>query len=611
MRAPIQGTIVSVTVAEGEEVLAGQGLLVMEAMKMEHVVAAPASGVVAMVTVEPGDTIFEGHPLVFVTEGEVSLLAEDTDEEVDLDHIRPDLAEVIARHRFGDDESRPEAVARRTEKQYRTVRENVEDLIDPGSLREYGALVVAAQRRRRSVDDLMANTPADGLVAGVASVNGDLFDERAAQCVVVAYDYTVLAGTQGTHNHLKKDKMFELAGEWRLPVVVYTEGGGGRPGDTDGRGAGLDCWAFHYYGRLSGLVPLVGVNNGYCFAGNAALLGYVRRGDRHGDVEHRHGWSRHDRGRQSRRVPSRPRSGRCRCSGPTASSTSPWPTRRRRRRSPSATCRTSRATSPSGTAPTSACCAALIPENRLRIYDVRRVIETIADTGTVLELRRDFGLGMVTSLLRIEGRPVGVVANNPTHLAGAIDSDGADKAARFMQLCDNFDIPLLFLCDTPGMMVGPEVEKTALVRHCCRLFAIGANLSVPACTIVLRKGYGLGAQAMAAGSFKAPYFTVAWPTGEFGGMGLEGAVKLGYRKELEAETDPDARVAALPEDGRPDVRGRQGGQHRHDLRDRRRHRSRRVTPLDHVAAGVAAVGVVAGPAPQAPPPRHLVAQGRG
>jgi acetyl-CoA carboxylase carboxyltransferase component len=183
----------------------------------------------------------------------------------------------------------------------------------------------------------------------------------------------------------------------------------------------------------------------------------------------------------------------------------------------------------------------LIPENRLRIYDVRHVIETLADTGTVLELRPHFGLGMITALIRIEGRPVGVIANNPKHLSGAIDSPGADKAVRFMQLCDAFDIPILSLCDTPGIMVGPEVEKTALVRHCCRMFVVGASVSVPVCTIVLRKGYGLGAQAMAAGSCTAPLFTVAWPTGEFGGMGLEGAVKLGFRKELAAVEDPVER----------------------------------------------------------------------
>ena len=220
----------------------------------------------------------------------------------------------------------------------------------------------------------------------------------------------------------------------------------------------------------------------------------------------------------------------------------------------------------------------MIPENRLRVYDIRSVIETIADTGSVLELRREFGTGMVTALIRIEGRPLGIIANNPTHLAGAIDSDGADKAARFMQLCDAFDLPILFLCDTPGMMVGPEVEKTALVRHCSRMFVVGASLTVPFFTIVLRKGYGLGAQAMAGGSFHAPIFTVAWPTGEFGGMGLEGAVKLGYRKELAAIEDPAERTQAVRGDGRPDVRPREGDQRRHALRDRRRDRPVRQPP---------------------------------
>src|SRR5688500_16803057 len=162
----------------------------------------------------------------------------------------------------------------------------------------------------------------------------------------------------------------------------------------------------------------------------------------------------------------------------------------------------------------------------------------MADEDSVLELRREFGVGMLTALVRIEGRPLGIVANNPTHLGGAIDADGADKAARFMQLCDAHDLPLLFLCDTPGIMVGPDAERTAVVRHACRMFVVGASLTVPFGTVVLRKGYGLGAQAMAGGSFKAPLFCVSWPTGEFGGMGLEGAVRLGYRKELEAIDDP-------------------------------------------------------------------------
>ncbi len=157
---------------------------------------------------------------------------------------------------------------------------------------------------------------------------------------------------------------------------------------------------------------------------------------------------------------------------------------------------------------------------------------------------------MVTALARIGGRPLGIVANNPAHLGGAIDAPGADKAARFLQLCDAFDLPVLFLADTPGFMVGPEAEKTATVRHFARLFVIGANLSVPTGTIILRKGYGLGAKAMAGGSFKAPQFTVGFPTSEFGGMGLEGAVRLGMRRELEAIADETERQAAFDAGGR-------------------------------------------------------------
>ena len=222
-----------------------------------------------------------------------------------------------------------------------------------------------------------------------------------------------------------------------------------------------------------------------------------------------------------------------------------------------------------------------VPVDRLRAYDMRRAVDAVFDVGSILELRSGFGVGMITALARIEGRPVGVLANNPTHLAGAIDSDGADKAARFMQLCDAFGLPIVTLVDTPGMMVGPEVEATALVRHCSRLFVTGANLTVPLVSIVTRKAYGLGAQAMMGGSTKAPLACLAWPTGEFGGMGLEGAVRLGYRKELEAATDDAERGSVVPDDGRPDVRTRQGGERRDALRDRRRDRPGRHPPLDH------------------------------
>jgi acetyl/propionyl-CoA carboxylase alpha subunit len=541
--APVQGTIVSVSVSEGDTLLRGAPLLVMEAMKMEHVVTAPVSGRVARVQVVPGDTVFEAHALVFILEDASLGEVEAESAEVDLERVRPDLQEVMDRHAKGYDENRPKAVERRRETGQRTARENVHDLCDAGSFVEYGALALAAQRRRRSLDDLMENTPGDGMVAGVGSVNGALFPDADARCVILSYDYTVLAGTQGTQNHRKKDRMFEIADEWRLPVVIFTEGGGGRPGDTDGVGTiGLDCWAFQYFGALSGLVPLVGINSGRCFAGNAALLGCcdvviatensnigmggpamieggglgIFRPEEVGpmDVQVRNGVVDIAVSDEAEAVEVAKRylayfQGRV----------GDWDCADQR------------------------LLRSAIPENRLRIYDVRRVIETLADSGSVLELRRGFGPGMVTALARVEGRPIGIVANDPMHLAGAIDSDGADKASRFMQLCDAFDVPILFLCDTPGIMVGPEAEKSGTVRHASRMFVVGGSLTVPFFTIVLRKGYGLGAQAMAGGSFKAPFFCVSWPTGEFGGMGLEGAVKLGYRKELEAETDPEARRA--------------------------------------------------------------------
>lgn len=539
--APLQGTIVSIDIAEGELVRRGQQLMVMEAMKMEHVIGAPASGMVRRVAVAVGDAVFAGRTLAVIEEAEVGVAESGAKVEIDLDRIRPDLEEVRARHTIGLDAARPDAVERRRRTGQRTTRENVEDLCDPGSFIEYGPVVIAAQRRRRPVEELIERTPADGMVAGIGRVNGDLFGDEHSRCVVMSYDYTVLAGTQGTQNHRKKDRMFELAEKWRLPVVFFTEGGGGRPGDTDGVGvAGLDCLAFHYFGRLSGLVPIVGINSGRCFAGNAALLGCcdvviatansnigmggpamieggglgVFRPEEVGpmDVQAPNGVVDIAVSDEAEAVEVAKK-----YLSYFQGAVADWECADQR------------------------LLRSAIPENRLRVYDVRKVIETLADTGSVLELRREFGPGMVTAFVRIEGRPMGLIANNPMHLAGAIDSAGADKAARFMQLCDAFDIPLLFLCDTPGIMVGPEVEKTALVRHAARMFVTGASVSVPYFTIVLRKSYGLGAQAMAGGSFKAPFFAVSWPTGEFGGMGLEGAVKLGYRNELAAIEDPEKR----------------------------------------------------------------------
>jgi acetyl-CoA carboxylase carboxyltransferase component len=409
--------------------------------------------------------------------------------------------------------------------------------------------VIAAQRRRRDVDDLIRSTPADGLVGGLGDVNGALFGGpgRVTKCVAVSYDYTVLAGTQGTQNHRKKDRLFEVAEQLRVPVVFFTEGGGGRPGDTDGIGvSGLDCLAFRWFAELSGTVPLVGIASGYCFAGNAAILGCC-------DVVIATEDSNIGMG-----GPAMIEGGGLGVFEPTA--IGPIGVQRANGVVDVVVADEAEAVrvakqyvsyfqgrTTGWVAPDQTALRDVVPVDRLRAYDIRAAIDGVFDVDSVLELRREFGIGMVTALARIEGRPVGVVANNPGHLAGAIDSDGADKAARFMQLCDAFGLPIVTLVDTPGMMVGPDVEATALVRHCSRMFVVGANLSVPMVSVVTRKSYGLGAQAMMGGSTKAPLACLAWPTGEFGGMGLEGAVRLGYRKELEAVTDDAEREVLFRE----------------------------------------------------------------
>ena len=543
--SPLQGTIIKLFVSENQHVSKGEELGIMDAMKMEHVIEAPVSGIVSRIPVKLNNAIAESR-LIFLleeTEDEESILEDKT--EIDLDKIRPDLQEALNRIALGQDESRPEAVAKRYKTGHRTARENINDVIDEGSFIEYGALTIAAQRRRRSVDDLMQNTPADGMVTGIGSVNKKLFPSQDTQCIVMSYDYMVLAGTQGLQNHRKKDRMFEIAKELKLPIILFTEGGGGRPGDTDGAGiAGLDCLAFQLWGELCGLVPRIGITSGRCFAGNAALLGasdvIIATMDANigmgGPAMIEGGglgvFTPDEVGPMSEQVPNgvvdiavQDEAEAVKVAKQYLSyfqgSLTEWEVQDQR------------------------LLRNIIPENRLRIYDVRRVINTLADENSVLEIRAEFAPGMITALARIEGRAVGIVANNPSYLSGAIDSNCADKAARFLQLMDAFDIPILSLCDTPGIMVGPEAEKTALVRHAARMFVIGANLTVPYLTIVLRKGYGLGAQAMAGGGFKAGVFTVSWPTGEFGGMGLEGAVRLGYRKELEAIDDLGERELAF------------------------------------------------------------------
>lgn len=535
MTAPFAATVIAIARTSGEAVRAGTALVVLEAMKMEHEVIAEQDGVVLRIEVSVGDAVDEGQSLAVVTSngatGDNATALQDAGAYAA--QAREDLEAVGARHAIGLDSARPDAVAKRHASGRRTARENLDDLVDPGSFVEYGPLMFAAQERRRPREELIARTPADGLVGGVGAIDG-----RPA--VVMSYDYMVLAGTQGMRNHLKKDRLFEVAERRRLPVVLFAEGGGGRPGDVDMPiVAGLDCRAFHLFARLSGLVPLVGIAAGYCFAGNAALLGccdvVIATEDSSIGMG---GPAMIEGGGLGIHEPEEV--------GPIEIQWANGVVDLRARDEAEATQLAKRyltylsgSVEPPPSERDQAPLRNLIPTNRKRVYDVRKVIDALLDD--VFELRRGFGLGIVTALARVDGKPLGVIANDPTHLGGAIDAHGADKAARFMQLCDAFGLPILLLCDTPGFMVGPAAERTATVRHFSRMFVTGANVQVPVGTVVLRKGYGLGAQAMAGGSFKAPLFTVGWPTSEFGGMGLEGAVKLGMRRELDAIEDPQER----------------------------------------------------------------------
>ncbi|MFF0458603.1 carboxyl transferase domain-containing protein [Nocardia africana] len=544
VRSPQQGVVVAVLVNEGDLVATGTEIMVLEAMKMEHVVRADQGGRVETLAVKVGDTVDIGTPLAFLAgSAEAEDIAAADVEAHDPDWIRPDLAEVLERHRLTLDEARPTAVERMRSRGRRTARENLADLVDAGSFVEYGALTIAAQRRRRSLQDLIERTPADGLITGTGTIGG-------LPVAVMIYDSTVLAGTQGMHNHAKSDRLFELAARERLPIVIFAEGGGGRPGDTDyPTVAGMHLPSFKLLAGLRGRVPTLAVVSGYCFAGNAAFaapcdtiiategsnlgmggpaviegggLGVFAPGDIGPmDVQ----WAN---GVVDRLVPD---------DRAAVADARRW---------------ISYFDGREGAADDAhhadqRVLRHLIPENRLRVYGIRRVVDVLFDTGSVLELRGGFGIGVVTAFARLNGRAVGVLANNPEHLGGAIDGDAADKATAFLELCETHRLPVVVLVDTPGFMVGPDAERTATVRRFGALFVAGARLTVPFVAVVLRKAYGLGGQAMIGGSLHAPVATFSWPTGEFGGMGIDGAVQLGFKVELESIDDPEARQARYDE----------------------------------------------------------------
>jgi acetyl-CoA carboxylase carboxyltransferase component len=548
IHAPMACTVVDVLVATGHAVRQGQPLVIVEAMKMEHEICAEGDAWVLGVDAEVGETVDEGDVLLRLSTeaGEstrLDAIPSTGEGKGEGDSMRADLRELLARHHLTQDAARPVAVAKRHALGLRTARENLAALCDADSFIEYGALAFAAQRSRRTLDDLTANTPADGMVTGIASINAAWFGADGSRCVVMAYDATVLAGTQGMRNHQKTDRLLGIALQQKLPVVLFAEGGGGRPGDTDMPiVAGLHVMTFASYARLSGQVPVVGIVAGRCFAGNAALLGCsdVIIATRSSNIG-MGGPAMVEGGGLGVFTPEQ--------IGPSGIQSANGVIDVLVEDEAEAVDVARRYLSffqgsiPDWTEADASVLRTALPESRVRTYDMRAVMRGVADTGSLLELRAGFGAGIFTALARVHGRPIGLIASNPSHLGGAIDADAADKAARFMQLCNAHGLPLVSLVDTPGFMVGPDVEAQAQVRHVSRMFVTAAHLRVPFFAVVLRKGYGLGAMAMTGGGFHAPVFTVAWPSGEFGAMGLEGAVRLGYRKELEAQPEGPQRDA--------------------------------------------------------------------
>lgn len=507
---------------------------------MQHEVKAPFDCRAVKLLASSGDVIEKDGSLLTITAEELTEQASETIKDAPAD-IRADLSEILRRKAAGYDENRPDAVAKRRKFGGLTIRESIGALIGGGSFTEIGGLAIAAQRARRSEDDLIANTTGDGLIAGIGQIEGE-----ARPIAIMAHDYSVLAGTQGHMGHMKMDRIIDIARRKQMPMILFAEGGGGRPGDTDGLPIpGLGVSTFTHFAGLSGHVPVIGITSGRCFAGNAVLLGCcdVIIAAKNSNIGIG-GPAMVEGGGQGVFTPEE--------IGPASiqyengvidilCDDEPAAIKAAREYLSYCTGGSADWEAPNGDP------RALVPEDRKRYFEMREVLESIADSGSFLELRQGFAPGMITGFARMEGRPFAIIANDPVHLAGAIDGPGADKAVRFIDLCERYKLPLLSVIDCPGIMVGPESETTALVRRASDMFVRAAKLTIPHFALVVRKAYGLGAMAMAGGSLKTPLFTAAWPTAEFGAMGLEGAVKLGFRKELAAITDEAARAEKYEE----------------------------------------------------------------
>jgi acetyl-CoA carboxylase carboxyltransferase component len=422
------------------------------------------------------------------------------------------------------------------------VRERLDLLVDPGSFVEYGLLA-------DHMDPGLAEKgylAADGVVAGIGQIDG----RRVA---LLAYDFTVMAGSMGAIGEHKTARMRELALRQRIPVVWLLDSGGARIQSMTGStfaGAGA---LFREQVTLSGVVPQVGAMLGHCAAGTAyipALTDFIPMvkgtssmalGGRHlvkaatgEDVseEEMGGSAVHNKvsGVADQEVDSDEE-----CLAMVRRYLSYFP---------------SNNTEPPPVVEThdpvdrrTEELYDVVPTAPRRAYDVKRVVEAVVDDGDFLEIKPQWARNLVCALARVGGHPVGVLANQPMVLGGALDVNAADKAARFVWLCDAFNIPLVFLHDVPGFIVGSAVEKQGIIRHGAKMLYAVSEASVPKISVVLRKSYGAGYFVMNGTAYEADYVAI-WPTAEIAVMGPEGMVNIIMRKQLDAIPEGKERDAA-------------------------------------------------------------------
>jgi acetyl-CoA carboxylase carboxyltransferase component len=537
---------VAVLVSPNEQVDINQPLIIIEAMKMQTTLCAEVSGKVGHVFVNLEDECFVGMPLVDIhADGASKAKIEKVPATQNTNQTL--LDELRVREGLTLDDQRIEQQQKRQQKGYLTARENLQNLCPVDSFMEYGQMAVAAQRLRRDYEELKTATAADGVITGIGQINQDLVAKQHTQAAIVINDYSVLAGTQGYFHHLKLDRILAIAADKKFPVVMFTEGGGGRPGDTDITtvNSGLQCQSFATWASLQGKVPRISVANGYCFAGNAALFGAADI-----TIATQSSWI-------GMAGPAMIEGGGLGVVKPTDIGPSDIQVKNgvidilveneQQAAEMAKKCLLYFQGPLVGQETYSfadqQALNHVLPEDRRFVYDVKEIIHILADTDSFTEIKALFGSAIITGFMHLQGHPVGVIASNCKVLGGAIDVDAGEKASQFMHLCQQFSIPVVVLCDTPGFMVGPDHEERGAVRRLSQLFVAGSQLTVPSVAVVLRKCYGLGAQALLGGNTSQPSYTIAWPTGEFGAMGLEGAVKLGFKKELAAIEEPTARKA--------------------------------------------------------------------